>query len=255
VAHDFQTGFAALVPARDLHGFVRAAARRSHAPRYLSEDDSLLHSTVSRKSLLVLTLAATLVLALLVGLLRDMRSRPYHVDRASLSGWTVVLGAPEDPWVVALEPPAGLTASLLRQVQGKVDRPVVAPRHAALPLVMRQEHDEALQGVYGPADIQRIARQALVAESTFEPVCIAHRVDPQGAAAGELYFLAVSSPAFNTLRVELQPDFPEHAGIGVYDAGALTAVLPIATSGTDFGRWWPIRLERLTDCEAEVTVE
>jgi hypothetical protein len=210
---------------------------------------------VSRKFLLVLTLAAGLVLGLLWGLRRDMRSRQYHVDRAALSGWTVVLGAPEDPWVVALEPPASLTTSLLQQVKTNVDRRVVAPRHAALPLVMRREHDEALQGVYGPADIQRMARQAIDAESTFEPVCIGHRIDPHGAASGELYFLAVTSPAFNALRLELQPDFPEHAGIGVYDAGALTPALPIATTGADFGRWWPIRLERITDCQAQVTVE
>ena len=210
---------------------------------------------MSRKFLLVLTLAAGVVLGLLWGLRRDMRSRQYHVDRAALSGWTVVLGAPEDPWVVALEPPASLTTSLLQQVKTNVDRRVVAPRHAALPLVMRREHDEALQGVYGPADIQRMARQAIDGESTFEPVCIGHRVDPHGAASGELYFLAVTSPAFNALRLELQPDFPEHAGIGVYDAGALTPALPIATTGADFGRWWPIRLERITDCQAQVTVE
>jgi len=210
---------------------------------------------VSRKFLLVLALAAGIVLCLLWGLRHDIQSRQYHVDRASLSGWTVVLGAPEDPWVVALEPPASLTTSLLQQVKTNVDRRVVAPRHAALPLVMRREHDEALQGVYGPADIQRMARQAIDGESTFEPVCIGRRIDPHGAASGELYFLAVTSPAFNALRLELQPDFPEHAGIGVYDAGALTPALPIATTGADFGRWWPIRLERNTDCQAQVTVE
>jgi len=209
---------------------------------------------VSRKVLLVLALAAV-VLVLLWGLQRNMRLRQYHVDRAALSGWTVVLGAPEDPWVVALEPPASLTTSLLAQVKTNADRRFVAPRHAALPLVMRQEHDEALQGVYGPADIERIARQTIAGESTFEPVCIGHRVDPHGAASGELYFLAFTSPAFNTLRLELRPDFPEHAGIGVYDAGALTPALPIATTGADFGRWFPIRLERIADCQADVTVE
>jgi hypothetical protein len=210
---------------------------------------------VSRKFLLVLTLAGAAVLGLLWGLQRDMRSRQYHVDRAALTGWTVVLGAPEDPWIVALQPPASLTASLLQQVTTNVARRLVAPRHAALPLVMRQEHDEALQGVYGAEDIQRMARQAIDGESTFEPVCIGHRVDQMGAASGELYFLAVTSPAFNALRLELRPDFPEHAGIGVYDAGALTPILPIATDGADFGHWWPIRLERIADCQAQVTVE
>jgi hypothetical protein len=86
-------------------------------------------------------------------------------------------------------------------------------------------------------------------------VCIGHRVDSHGAAGGDLYFLAVNSPAFDALRLELQPDFPEHAGVGFYDPGGLTAVLPIATTDTNFARWWPIRLERVSDCEAPVIVE
>ena len=209
----------------------------------------------TRKFLVVLTLAAGVVLALLWGLLRDQRSRPYRVDRSALSGWKVVLGAPEDPWVVALEPPASLTTSLFQQVSTKVGRTLVAPRHAALPLVLRPEHDDALQGVYGAMDIERIARQEIAGEATFEPVCIGRRVGPQGGDPGVLYFLAVTSPAFDAVRLELRPDFPEHAGIGVYDPGALSPVLPIATTDTDFARWWPIRLERITDCEAQVTVE
>jgi hypothetical protein len=207
----------------------------------------------SRKFILVLTLAAGVVLALLWSLLHDQRTRPYHVDRSALSGWKVVLGAPEDPWVVALEPPASLTTSLFQQVSTKVGRPLVAPRHAAL--VLRPEHDDALQGVYGAMDIERIARQEIAVEATFEPVCIGRRVGPQRADPGELYFLAVTSAAFDAIRLELRPDFPEHAGIGVYDPGALSPVLPIATTDTDFARWWPIRLERITDCEAQVTVE
>ena len=203
----------------------------------------------------MLTLAAGVQLLLLWELLRDLQSRPYHVDRAALSGWTVVLGAPEDPWVVALEPPAALTSSLFRQVATKADRPLVAPPHAALPLVLRPEHADALEGVYGALDIKRMAGQVVAAEPSVEPVCMGHRIDPVGRGSGELYFLAVNSRAFNELRLEIRPDFPEHAGIGVYDPGALTAVLPIATTGADFSRWWPIRLERMTDCEAHVTVE
>lgn len=207
-----------------------------------------------RKSVLVLTLVGVEVV-LLWSLLMDPQWRPYHVDRAALSGWKVVLGAPEDPWIVALEPPASLTTSLFQQVSTKAGRPLVAPPHAALPLVLRPEHDDALQGVYGAMDIQRMAKQEIVVEPAFEPVCIGHRVDPQGRVSGELYFLAVNSPAFNALRLAIRPDFPEHAGIGVYDPGALTPVLPIATTGTDFSRWWPIQLERITDCEAQVTVQ
>ena len=120
----------------------------------------------ARKFFVVVTLLLSVELFFVVSLLRDRRSQPYHVDRAALSGWTVVLGAPEDPWVVALEPPASLTASLFQQLATKVDRPLVAPRHAVLPLVMRPEYDDALQGVYGAMDIQRLARQEMTGGST-----------------------------------------------------------------------------------------
>jgi len=210
----------------------------------------------SRTFRIVLTLTAAVVLALVWSLVRDRRVQPYHVDRGALSGWTVVLGAADDPWVVALQPPPALTTSLFRQVTAKVDRPLVAPRHAVLPLVMQPEYADALQGVYGAMDIQRIARQAIVAESPFEPICIGRRVDPRpDAAPRELYFMAVKSPAFDALRIDLLPDFPEHAGIGFYDPGALTAVLPIAATDTDMHGWWPIRLERIVDCQAEVIIE
>jgi hypothetical protein len=210
---------------------------------------------LTRKFLIILIAALSIQGLLVWSLLRDKRSRPYHVDRAALSGWTVVLGAGNDPWVVALEPPASLTTSLFEQVAANVDRPLVAPRHAALPLVLRPEYDDALQGVYGAMDIQRMARQEMTGETTVEPVCIGRRADSQHGATGELYFLALNSQLFNALRLELRPDFPEHAGIGVYDPGAMTPILPIATTDTDFGRWWPIRLERITDCQAQVTVE
>lgn len=194
------------------------------------------------------------VAGLVFGLVRDLRSRQYHVSSGALSGWTVVLGRPDDPWVVALEPPASMAASLLQQASN-VDRRLAAPPHAALPLVTRQEYDDALQGVFGAADIQRMARQTITSASIFEPVCIGHRVDRKGGGSDEIYFLAVTAPEFDALRLELRPDFPEHAGIGAYDAGALTAVLPFATTGTDFVRWWPIRLERLTDCQGQVVVD
>ena len=168
--------------------------------------------TLRRKLVLVLTLVGV-ELGLLWGPLMDPRWRPYHVDRAALSGWRVVLGAPEDPWIVALEPPASLTTSLFQQVSRKAGRPLIAPPHAALPLVLRPEHDDALQGVYGAMDIQRMAKQEIVVEPAFEPVCIGHRVDPQGRVSGELYFLAVNSPAFNALRLAIRPDFPEHAAL------------------------------------------
>ena len=212
-----------------------------------------MRETLRRKVVLVLTLVGV-ELGLLWGPLMDPRWLPYHIDRAALSGWRVVLGAPEDPWIVALEPPAALTTSLFQQVSTKAGRPLIAPPHTALPLVLRPEHDDALQGCTARWTSSGWRHRKSSSNRRSSPSASDTRRSARRRVRG-VCFLAVNSPAFNALRLAIRPDFPEHAGIGVYDPGALTAVLPIAATGTDFGRWWPIRLERITDCEAQVTVQ
>jgi hypothetical protein len=210
---------------------------------------------LSSKSLLIIT-AATAVVATLVWLVvLDERSEPYGIESGMLTGWQIVQGTSDDPWVMAVQPPAALTSSLFQQVEKRVGRSLVAPPHAALPLVMRKEHDDALQGVFGVTDIDRMARGTFSDASRFEPVCIGHLVDSRDGSAGELFFLAVNSREFNDLRIEIQPDFPEHAGIGIYDAGSLTPILPIATTDKNFERWWPIKLDQAVDCQAQVLVK
>src|SRR5262245_53016126 len=210
---------------------------------------------LSTKSLAIVVGATAVVAALVWLVVVDQRSQPYTVESAMLTGWKVVVGTAEDPWVMAVEPPAALTASLFQQVEKKAGRPLVAPPHSALPLVMRKEHDDALQGVFGITDIDRMARGTFSDTSRFEPVCIGHLVDHRGDSPGELIFLAVNSREFNELRVEIQPDFPEHAGIGIYDAASLTPILPIATTDKNFERWWPIKLDQTVDCQAQVLVK
>jgi hypothetical protein len=210
---------------------------------------------LSPKSALI-TAAATAVVAALVWLVvLDQRSEPYSIESTMLSGWKIAPGGPEDPWVIAVQPPAALTATLFQQVSTKVGHSLVAPPHSALPLVMRKEHDDALQGVFGVTDIDRMARGIFSDASRFEPVCIGHLVDNRNGSSGELFFLAVNSREFNDLRIEIQPDFPEHAGIGIYEAGSLTPILPIATTDADFDRWWPIRLDEAVVCQAQVLVK
>ena len=207
------------------------------------------------KSLVITASAATVVAALVLMVVLDQRSEPYSIDGRLLTGWTIVTGTAADPWVISVEPPAALTSSLFQQVSRKVGRALIPPPHSALPLVMRKEHDDALQGVFGLTDIDRMARGTFSETSRFEPVCMGHLVDDRNGSKGELFFLAVNSREFNDLRVEIQPDFPEHAGIGIYDAGSLTPILPIATTDTDFERWWPIRLDQTVNCQAQVLVK
>jgi hypothetical protein len=215
----------------------------------------MLKVRLSVKSLLITMGAAGVVAALVLVVVLDQRSEPYSIDGHLLAGWKVVTGTAADPWVIAVEPPAALTSSLFQQVSEKVGRALVPPPHSALPLVMRKEHDDALQGVFGLTDIDRMAHGTFSETSRFEPVCMGHLVDDRNGSKGELFFLAVNSREFNDLRTEIQPDFPEHAGVGIYEAGSLTPILPIATTDTNFERWWPIRLDETVNCQAQVHVK
>jgi hypothetical protein len=215
----------------------------------------MLKVRLSVKSLLITMGAAAVVAALVLLVVLDQRSEPYSIDGRLLTGWTILTGTAADPWVISVEPPTALTSSLFQQVSRKVGRALVPPPHSALPLVMRKEHDDALQGVFGLTDIDRMARGTFSETSRFEPVCMGHLVDDRSGSKGELFFLAINSREFNDLRIEIQPDFPEHAGIGIYDAGSLTPILPIASTDNDFERWWPIRLDEAVNCQAQVLVK
>jgi hypothetical protein len=199
------------------------------------------------KSLLVVAVSAVVVAALVWTIVRDKRSEPYAVPRASLSGWTVVAGQDNDPWTVGLRPPDALATSLFRQIKEKSRLAIVAPIRAAMPLVLRAEYEDALQGVYGVDTLMRFAGEDQIERAAFEPTCIAHRLAPDGA---ELFFVAFTSPAFYQLRDDFVPPQPEHGGIGVYDPAALAPLLPVAATVPEIGRWFPLAFDPPVDCEA-----
>jgi hypothetical protein len=203
------------------------------------------------KSSIVLALGTTAIAALVWTIVADRRSQPYTVQRSALSGWTVVVSQGAEPWVIAAQPPAAMAASLLRQLAAASGVPLVPPDLTVLPLVTRSEYDDALQGVYGVESLIRMAHEAGIEESVFEPLCVARQID-SGRPPGELFYVAFSSPAFRDLRQALSPIEPEHGGVGVYDPAALMPLLPVARSGGD--RWWPLSFDRRTDCQAPLLV-
>lgn len=196
--------------------------------------------------------AALAVVALVWTLGRGFGAHPLTIPSASLSNWTLVTSDGTDPWVAAAQPPAALTAELLRQVGQQAGQPLVTPRHPGVPLVLRSEFDDALQGVYGVDEVLRIARDSGVDTATFQPVCIARKVSGTGEARSELYFLILDAPAFNQMRIDLSPTQPEHAGIGTYDPGTVTPVLVIGATGGNIDQWWPLTVDRATDCQAAI---
>jgi hypothetical protein len=121
-----------------------------------------------------------------------------------------------------------------------------------LPLILRQEFEDALQGIYGIDRLLRLAEDAAVHTATFEPVCVAQRVDPD---RGTLLFVAVQAPEFWRYRGDVEPYQPEQGGAGVFDPAALTAVLPIGATLEDTAPWWPLKTDPLSDCLAPLLVE
>jgi hypothetical protein len=159
-----------------------------------------------------------------------------------------------DPWVVAVTPPKSLTTSLFEDATRRSGTRLVAPAHPALPLVLRSEFDEGLQGVYGTDSVLRIAHDAGVDGAEFKPVCLAHRTRNDQNGRAEVYFVAFESAAFNQMRVDLLPPQPEHAGIGVYEPSTLTPILIVGATDDAFDRWWPLQFDQTKDCEADLPI-
>ncbi|MGC4084894.1 MAG: hypothetical protein QM736_22965 [Vicinamibacterales bacterium] len=207
-----------------------------------------------RRALVVL-----LIVALLAGVAWYLTHRvdrtPVAVAPAAHDRWTMVTSDGTDPWVVGMKPPESLTTSLFEQVSARAGTALVAPPHPAIPLVLRSEFDEALQGAFGVDSIQRMAIDAgLDADVPFEPVCLAHKTVDGVDGPAELYFVPFVSAGFNQLRVNLMPEHPEQAGIGIYDPSILTPILVVAASDSSFDRWWPLRFDQDRDCEAPVAL-
>lgn len=195
-----------------------------------------------------------LIVAGVAWLLVGRHSEPaYTVPVTTLSNWTLVTSDGTDPWVVAVKPPEPLLQHLLAELRTRGNQEVTPVPHPALPLVLRSEFDEGLQGVYGTDSVLRIAREAGIESSTFQPVCIAHRVRTGAAGRAEVYFVPFDSEAFNQVRVDLVPAEPEHAGIGVYEPATLTPVLIVATTPGTLEQWLPLAFDRTSDCEADLT--
>jgi hypothetical protein len=186
---------------------------------------------------------------------RPAATPPPALPQAALSGWTLVTSDGTDPWVVAAKPPEALTSSLFKEASRRSGRALIAPPQLVVPLVLRAEFEDGLQGVYGTDSVLRIAREAGVETATFRPVCLAHRTaNDSGSGRAELYFVPFESQAFNQMRVDLLPAQPEHAGVGVYEPATVTPVLVVGATDASFERWWPMRFDPASDCAADLPV-
>ena len=177
---------------------------------------------------------------------------PYTVQPATLEKWTLVTSDGTDPGIVAMQPPNALTSSLFAEASRRAGRTLVSPAHPGLPLVLRTEFDDGLQGVYGTDSVLRIARESGVETATFEPVCLAHQTVSRPEGRVDLYFVPFVSDAFNRVRIDLVPAQPEHGGIGIYEPSTLIPALIVGSTAPDADGWWPLTFDQARDCEAPV---
>ena len=116
--------------------------------------------------------------------------------------------------------------------------------------MLQAEYAESLQGVMSVDNILQTARLVGLQEARFDPVCVGVVRRTDGGRTGELYFVVLSSPAFDDFRQRLAPAFPEHAGTAPFDPAAVRPVLPIASTDKDVSRWWPLEIDPDRDCLA-----
>jgi hypothetical protein len=197
--------------------------------------------------------AALLIAATCWFLVKAIRDRrPYHVAPAALSGWKIVPGPPGDLAVVAMQPPAELSASLFQQVAARNKQPLAAPEKPLVPLVLQDEYADSLQGVLSIDDMIEVARGAGLDEAKFEPVCLAERTASRnGHREVELYVM-FEAPAFADFRQQLTPLFPEHGGSVAYEPSAVHMMMPVAATDGDTARHPPAGLP---ECIGRIEVD
>ncbi len=203
-----------------------------------------------------------LITVFLVGLswlflrsVRETMSEPYDIDAATLSGWSLVLADPAQPTValLALRPPTQMPAELFQQIFRRTMESLTTPGVPAMPTVLRAEYLTSLRSVLSPAEILDVARQTGLEQARLGPLCIGLKREPQGGRSRQLFFALFEAPAFDRFRNELARLYAERGGTSPFDPAALRPILPLASSDSDFTRWWPLEVDQENDCRAPLT--
>lgn len=187
--------------------------------------------------------------------LRSVKStlaEPYVIDDASLSGWALALAETQQssPALLTLQPPVELAPALFRQIFQRTMESMTSPGQPAMPVVLQSEFLIALREVLSPAEILQAARQSGLEEARFEPVCMAVKRESAVNRTRQLHFVVFEAPAVLGFRQALARLYVGRGGAGSFDPEGLVLVLPIASSDADFAGWWPLDVDRATDCQA-----
>lgn len=205
----------------------------------------------------VVILAALGVLGyLFVRSAQDVRSEPYEIARARLSGWTLAVDlSPNASGVLlGLQPDKQTAAGLFGQVFARSGETLSGPVPAAIPIVLQSEFTPGQAGTLPPDALLTLARAAGLESSPLEPHCMAHRRISEPGLTRQVYFIRFDWPAFGAFRQQVAQQMRVSAGSGL-DPAALTPVLIVAGSDAQFGRWLPLRGEIGDDCLAPMAIK
>ena len=206
---------------------------------------------------IVVALAVIAVLGwLFIRSAQNVRSEPYEIARARLSGWTLAIDpAPETSGVlVGLQPDKMTAATLFSQVFSRTGESLSGPVPAAIPLVLQREFTRAAAGSLTPDALLAAARAAGLDASAFEPRCRAHRRISEPGITRQLYFIRFDWPAFAAFRRQAAEQMRAAGGAGL-DPATLTPLMIVAGTDAAFGRWLPLSAESADDCLAPVAIK
>jgi len=200
------------------------------------------------------------VLALLGWLIvrsaNSVRSEPYEIARARLSGWTLAIDSTPNASgvLLGLQPDKQTAATLFSQVFMRTGESLSGPVPAAIPLVLQSEFTPGQAGTFTPEALLTFAQIDGLRSSAFEPRCMAHHRISEPGSTRQVYFVRVDWPAFSAFRQKTAQQMRAAGGSG-FDPAALSPVLIVAATDAAFSRWLPLRAEGEDDCLAPMAVK
>jgi hypothetical protein len=187
---------------------------------------------------------------------RDARAEPYVVDGQHLRPWTLAIDPGESsrsPMLV-VRPPQELGSGLFSQVFSRMMESMKGMNGAGVPVVLREEYELSLAGRYTPEALLDAARTAGLESIDFTPECVAVRRVSAPGLTRQVYFVIFNAPAFTRFREQLAREVQGIPGSGVFDASALSPVLIVGATDSEFDSWLPIRAVPADECQAPITV-
>lgn len=195
-------------------------------------------------------LAVVVVLAvvgyLFVQSVTDVRSEPYEIASAHLSGWTLAADSAQDAEdaALSLRPPAELPMNLFRQLFRRQMESLSTSTAPGIVLALRRE----LAAGVTPPQLLALAREAGLDRARPSPRCVGYRRTSAIGVTRQLYFVWFALPEYDAFRRRLAP----HA-ISNYRAEALSPVM-LAAAEPGFEGWQPVMVDEARDCVAPITV-